>query len=117
MIVEPRVAYTSRSISRHEVDQAERDAAPAEIKAIFGTGRVPDEWLEQVKATAGLPGEVWIEAEIVDPRSGRWRTCDIRIRPQQVLSVLRLCKDAAAEQRSRPLAPASDSSSQKAIPS
>ena len=103
MIVEPRLAYTSKSPTRHEAEQYERDEAPEWIKAIFGTGRIPDEWRESVKATAGLPGEVWIEAEVVDPASGRWRTCDIRIRAEQVLGVLRLCRDAAAEQRSKPM--------------
>lgn len=101
MIVEPRLAMTSKSIPQHEAEQAERDAAPAIIRDLFGSGRIPDEWRESVKPIAGLPGEVWIEGEVVDPASGRWRTVAIRVRAEQVLSVLRLCRDAAATQRAK----------------
>lgn len=104
MIVEPRLAYTSKSMAQHEVEQAERDRLPGVLRDLFGSGRIPDEYRESVKNTAGLPGEVWIECEVVDPQSGRWRTCDFRIRREQVVAVLRLCREAAAEQRSKPIA-------------
>jgi hypothetical protein len=92
MIVEPRTSM-GRSITRIEVDQAERETAPEWIKAIFGTGRVPDEVRETLMFDVGMRGEVWIEGEIVDPASGRWRTCHVRVRREQVLAVLKLCRE------------------------
>jgi hypothetical protein len=100
MIVEPRT-NRGRSVTRLEVEQAERGAAPAWLRAIFGDGRIPDEDRETLMYDAGLRGEVWLEGEIVDPASGRWRTCHVRIRQEQVLAVLKRCREAAAEIRSQ----------------
>lgn len=50
----------------------------------------------------GVPaGEVGFECEVVQPQSGRYKTVYVHIPAEQVLALLKLCRYAAAQQRSK----------------
>lgn len=102
MIVQPRTR-AGRSHARINADKAEKESAPEWTKAIFGTyayGEDPEN-LETITDIGVPAGEVGFECEIVQPKSGRYRTVWVHVPPEQVLALLKLCKHAAAAQRSK----------------
>lgn len=106
MIAQPRT-WAGRSHAQIDAKKAEKESAPEWVKEIFGTysyGEDPEN-KETIKEIGAPAGEVWFEAEIVQPKSGRYRTVWVHVPPEQVLALLKLCRDAAAEQRSKAMTP------------
>jgi hypothetical protein len=105
MIAQPRT-WAGRSHAQINAAKAEKEAAPEWSKEIFGTyvyGEDPEN-LETIKDIGAPVGEVCFEAEIVQPKSGRYRSVWVHVPPEQVLALLKLCRHAAAEQREKPMA-------------
>lgn len=106
MMVQPRTR-AGRSHAQISAEKVERKSAPEWIKGVFGTfvyGADPEN-LETIKDIGVPAGEVGFECEIVQPKSGRYRTVWVHVPPEQVLALLKLCRDAAAEQRSKAMTP------------
>lgn len=99
MIAQPRCAWSHKSHARINAEQAERESTPEWIKAIFGTGSPNLEDMETVLALGAPAGELFFECELVDPPSGRYKAVYVHVPPEQVLALLKLCRDAASEQR------------------
>lgn len=102
MIAEPRTSW-GKSLTQHALEQEEREQAPDWVKDIFGVGRVPDDVRETIQGSVLHAGDIWLECEIVQPNSTKGRAVTVHIPPEQVLAVLKLCKQAAAEQRAKAL--------------
>jgi hypothetical protein len=85
---------------RQDEERAERESAPEWLKAIFGGGSAVDhEDRESIKSIASEAGTVCFEAELVQPKSSRFRTVWVYVPPEQVLALLKMCREAASEQR------------------
>lgn len=100
MIVEPRT-HAGRSHARIDAEKDEREAAPEWSKNLFGTFVYGDnhENRETITHIGSEPGTVCFEAEIVQPKSGRYRTVWVYVPEEQVLALLKMCRHAAAAQR------------------
>lgn len=103
MMVQPKCAWSGKSRARMEDEIAEREQAPTWVKEIFGVGSIDQADAETIKGLAVPRGEVGFECEVVQPKSGRFRTVYVHIPPQQVLALLKMCREAASEQRAKAL--------------
>lgn len=101
MLVQPRTVINRKSKARLFREQSERAQSPQWIKDLFGTAEPSPEDLETILASGTPAGHIIFECEVVDPPSARYRTVDVHIPPEQVLALLRLCRDAAREQRAQ----------------
>lgn len=100
MLAQPRT-NAGPSHARIDAETAERAADPTWVQNIFGTYVYGDdpENRATVRSMGSDRGTVCFEAEIVQPKSGQYRTVHVYVPAEQVLALLKLCRGAAAAQR------------------